>query len=151
MAREIAAHFENIKTFQPSPDRVFGGLTVGEFSWGSFARALAAQADIGGNRTIAGKDTARAVAEMGLIEGRQGGKAFAQLYSTLALRHYGTDLSKNAVWQSLNDEERKVWYSLLDPRPVLRCEKARRHKPAGELSRGGGPGGRGKLRAGCFK
>jgi len=115
MAREIAAHFENIKTFQPPPDRVFGGLTVGEFSWGSFARALAAQADIGGNRTIAGKDTARAVAEMGLIEGRQGGKAFAQLYSTLALRHYGTDLSKNPVWQSLNEEERKVWYSLLDP------------------------------------
>jgi hypothetical protein len=115
MAREIAAHFENIKTFLPPPDRVFGGLTVGEFSWGSFARALAAQADIGGNRTIAGKDTARAVAEMGLIEGRQGGKAFAQLYSTLALRHYGTDLSKNAVWQSLNEEEKKVWYSLLDP------------------------------------
>ena len=115
MAREIAAHFENIKTFQPPPDRVFGGLTVGEFSWGSFARALAAQADIGGSRTIAGKDTARAVAEMGLIEGRQGGKAFAQLYSTLALRHYGTDLSKNAVWQSLNEEESKVWYSLLDP------------------------------------
>jgi hypothetical protein len=115
MAREIAAHFENIKTFQPPPDRVFGGLTVGEFSWGSFARALAAQADIGGNKTIAGKDTARAVAEMGLIEGRQGGKAFAQLYSTLALRHYGTDLSKNAVWQSLNEEERKIWYSLLDP------------------------------------
>jgi hypothetical protein len=115
MAREIAAHFENIKTFQPPPDRVFGGLTVGEFSWGSFARALAAQADVGGSRTIAGKDTARAVAEMGLIEGRQGGKAFAQLYSTLALRHYGTDLSKNAVWQSLSEEERTVWYSLLDP------------------------------------
>ena len=111
---EIAA-ISITKTFQPPPDRVFGGLTVGEFSWGSFARALAAQADIGGNRTIAGKDTARAVAEMGLIEGRQGGKAFAQLYSTLALRHYGTDLSKNAVWQSLNEEERNVWYSLLDP------------------------------------
>lgn len=115
MAREIAAHFADIKTLDPPPDRVVGGLTVGEFSWGSFARALAAQADIGGTRTIAGKDTARAVAEMGLIEGRQGGKAFAQLYSTFALRHYGTDLSKNAVWQSLNDAERKVWLELLDP------------------------------------
>lgn len=115
LSREVAAHCENIKTMNPPPDRVFNALTVGEFSWGSFARALAAQADIGGNKTIAGKDTARAVAEMGLYESRQGGKAFSQLYSTLALRHYGTDLSKNAVWQSMNESERKEWYSLLDP------------------------------------
>ncbi|MBS1792287.1 MAG: hypothetical protein JSS81_00455 [Acidobacteria bacterium] len=114
-ARELAAHFADIKTLDPPPDRVFGGLTVGEFSWGSFARALAAEADIGGTRTIAGKDSARAVAEMGLIEARHGGKAFAQLYSTLALRHYGADLSKNAVWQSLSDAEKKEWAELLDP------------------------------------
>ncbi len=114
-AREVAAHFGNIKTLTPPPERVFNALTVGEFSWGSYARALAAQADIGGNKTIAGKDTARAVAEMGLYESRQGGKAFSQLYSTLALRHYGTDLSKNAVWQSMNESERKEWHSLLDP------------------------------------
>jgi hypothetical protein len=115
MAREIAAHFGDIKTLNPPPDRVFNALTVGEFSWGSFARALAAQADIGGNQKIAGKDTARAIAEIGLIEARKGGKAFAQLYSTLALRHYGTDLSKNAVWQSLSEAEKKEWHALLDP------------------------------------
>lgn len=114
-AREIAAHFANIKTLNPPPDRVFNALTVGDFSWGSFARALAVQADVGGTKTIAGKDTARAIAEMGLHESRQGGKSFAQLYSTLALRHYGTDLSKNAVWLSMNDDERKEWHSLLDP------------------------------------
>jgi len=114
-AREIAAHFADIKTLNPPPDRVFNALTVGEFSWGSFARALAAQADIGGSQTIAGKDTARAIAEIGLIEARKGGKAFAQLYSTLALRHYGTDLSKNAVWQSLSEAEKKEWHELLDP------------------------------------
>lgn len=114
-ARETAAHFANIKTMDPPPDRVFNAQTVGDFSWGSFARALAAQADIGGQRTIAGKDTARAIAEMGLHESRQGGKSFAQLYSTLALRHYGTDLSKNVVWQSMTESERKEWYSLLDP------------------------------------
>lgn len=114
-AREIAVHFADIKTLNPPPERVMNALTVGEFSWGSYARALAAQADIGGNRTIAGKDTARAIAEMGLIEARNGGKAFSQLYSTLALRHYGTDLSKNAVWTSLSDEEKKEWHSLLDP------------------------------------
>ncbi|MEO5859055.1 MAG: hypothetical protein ABIR33_08920 [Pyrinomonadaceae bacterium] len=115
LAKEVAAHFGNIQTLQPPPDRVFNALTVGEFSWGSFARALAAQADLGGSTTIAGKDTARAIAEMGLHESRAGGKAFSQLYSTLALRHYGTDLSKNAVWQSMNDAERKEWQALLDP------------------------------------
>ena len=114
-AREIAAHFADIKTLNPPPERVFGALTIGEFSWGSFMRALAAQADIGGSRTIAGKDTARAIGEMGLIEARNGGKAFAQLYAALALRHYGTDLSKNAVWQSLSEAERKQWNALLDP------------------------------------
>ena len=114
-AREIAAHFANIKSLNPPPERVFNALTVGDFSWGSFARALAAQADVGSDRTIAAKDTARAVAEMGLHESRQGGKSFAQLYSTLALRHYGTDLSKNAVWLSMDDSERREWHSLLDP------------------------------------
>ncbi|MEP6847620.1 MAG: hypothetical protein ABI999_02100, partial [Acidobacteriota bacterium] len=84
--REIAAHFADIKTLNPPPDRVLGALTVGEFSWGSFARTLAADAEYSGNRTIAGKDAARAIAEIGLIESRQGGKAFAQLYSTSALR-----------------------------------------------------------------
>ncbi|HEY0457791.1 MAG TPA: hypothetical protein VGC97_01490 [Pyrinomonadaceae bacterium] len=115
MAREMAAHFADIKTLSPPPDRVFNALTTGDFSWGSFARALAAQADIGGSQTIAGKDTARAVAEIGLIEARKGGKSFAQLYSTLALRHYGTDLSKNAVWQSLSEAEKREWHELLDP------------------------------------
>jgi hypothetical protein len=115
LAREVAAHFADIKTMDPPPDRVFNALTVGDFSWGSFARALAAQADIGGSRKIAGKDTARAIAEMGLYESRQGGKSFAQLYSTLALRHYGADLSKNAVWQSMKESERQEWRSLLDP------------------------------------
>ncbi len=123
LAKEVAAHFGNIKTLQPPPDRVFNALTVGEFSWGSFARALAAQADLGGNTTIAGKDTARAIAEMGLYESRAGGKAFSQLYSTLALRHYGTDLSKNAVWQSMNDAERKEWQALLDPARFYDKEK----------------------------
>ena len=115
LAKEVAAHFANIKTLDPPPDKVFNALTVGEFSWGSFARALAAQADLGGNRTIAGKDTARAVAEIGLYESRQGGKAFSQLYSTLALRHYGKDLTKNPVWLSMNDIERSEWRALLDP------------------------------------
>lgn len=115
LSKEIEAHFGDIGSLQKPPDRVFNALTVGDFSWGSFARALAAQADVGGSRMIAGKDTARAVAEIGLIESRQGSKSFSQLYSTLALRHYGTDLSKNAVWQSMSESERKEWNALLDP------------------------------------
>ena len=67
-AREIAAHFADIKSLNPPQERVVGALTTGEFSWGSFAGALAAQANVAGTRTIAGKDTARAVAEIGLIE-----------------------------------------------------------------------------------
>ena len=114
-AREIGKHFGDIRTLNPPPERVLGALTVGEYSWGSFMRALAAQADIGGSQTIAGKDTARAIGEMGLIEARNGGKAFSQLYSALALRHYGPDLSQNAVWQSLREAERKEWQALLDP------------------------------------
>jgi len=114
-AKEVAAHFADIKSLNPPQDRVLGALTTGEFSWGSFAGALAAQANVGGTRTIAGKDTARAIAEIGLIEARQGGKTFAQLYSTLALQRFGTDLSQNAAWQSMNDDERKQWHSLLDP------------------------------------
>ena len=115
LAKEVSAHFGDIMGLNPPPDRVFDALTVGEFSWGSFARALAAQADLGGSRTIAGKDTARAIAEMGLYESRAGGKAFSQLYSTLALRHYGKDLSRNAVWLSMTEAERNEWRSLLDP------------------------------------
>jgi len=114
-AREIAAHFGDIKTLNPPPDRVLGALTVGEFSWGSFARTLAAQSEYSGELTIAGKDSARAVAEIGLIESRSGGKAFSQLYSTSALRSFGKDLSKNAVWQSMTESERNEWKLLLDP------------------------------------
>jgi hypothetical protein len=123
LAKEVAAHFGGIRSFDPPPERVFNALTVGDFSWGSFARALAAQADIGGNRTIAGKDTARVIAEIGLIESRRGGKSFSQLYATLALRHYGTDLSRNAVWQSMTESERKEWHALLDPARFYDKEK----------------------------
>ncbi len=114
-AKEVATHFGDIKSLNPPQERVLGALTTGDFSWGSFAGALAAQVNVAGTRTIAGKDTARAIAEIGLIEARQGGKTFAQLYSTLALQRFGTDLSTNAVWQSMNESERKEWHSLLDP------------------------------------
>lgn len=118
MAKEVAVHFDAIKSFTSPPDRVNGSTTTGEYTWGSFMRVIAAQSDIGGNRVIAGKDAARPIAEMGLYEARKGGKAFSQLYAAQALRHFGTDLSKNAVWQMMNDAERQEWASLLDARRI---------------------------------
>lgn len=118
LAKEVAVHFGDIKSLDPPPDKVNGSITTGEYTWGSFMRVIAAQSDIGGSRVIAGKDTARAIAEMGLYEARKGGKAFSQLYAAQALRHFGADLSKNAVWQSMNASEQKEWESLLDARRI---------------------------------
>ena len=50
-----------------------------------------------------------------MIESVNGSKAFAQLYAALALRHFGADLSKNALWQSLSADDRLKWKALLDP------------------------------------
>ena len=46
--REVASHFLQIPVDGPLPDRVHGALTTGEFSWGTFVRALAAYADTRG-------------------------------------------------------------------------------------------------------
>src|SRR5438046_879190 len=53
LAKEVAAHFADIKSLDPPPDRVFNALTTGDFSWGSFARALSAQSRASGIRQIA--------------------------------------------------------------------------------------------------
>ena len=42
LARELASHVAAIPTLDPPPDRVHGALTTGEFSWGTFQRAIAA-------------------------------------------------------------------------------------------------------------
>jgi hypothetical protein len=115
LTREITAHIADIKSLDPPQERVVGALTTGEFSWGTFMRAVAAYSELSGAKTIAGRDVPTLIGKIGLIEARQGGKTFAQLYAALALRHFGTDLSKNAVWQSLSPDEQKSWRSLLDP------------------------------------
>jgi len=75
LSREMAAHVADIKGLDPPPDRVVGALTTGEFSWGTFTRTLAAYSDFAGTRTVAGRDVVPMVAQMGLIELHQGGKA----------------------------------------------------------------------------
>ena len=115
LSREIAAHVADIKSLDPPPDRVVGALTTGEFSWGTFMRALAAYSDLARTRTVAGRDVVPMIAKLGPIELRQGGKTWAQLYAALALQQFGTDLHHNALWQGLSPEEKEAWKALLDP------------------------------------
>ena len=115
LGKELAAHLSEIKSLDPPPDRVLGVPTTGEFSWGTFMRSLAAYAETTGNRELAGRDLAKVVGQIGLIESRAGSKAFSQLYAALALRHFGRDLKTNPLWQSLTPEEQKAWRSLLNP------------------------------------
>jgi hypothetical protein len=115
LGKELAVHLAAIKTLDPPPDRVLGVPTTGEFSWGTFMRSLAAYAETTGNRELAGRDLAKWVGQIGLIESRAGSKAFSQLYAALALRHFGRDLKTNPLWQGLTAEEQKAWRSLLNP------------------------------------
>jgi hypothetical protein len=117
-AREVAVHFGEIKSLNPPPDKINGSITTGEFTWGSFMRVVAAQSEVSGSSKIGGRETARLIAEMGLYESKKGGKAFSQLYAAQALRHFGTDLNKNAVWQSMNEAEKEEWTKLLDARRI---------------------------------
>jgi hypothetical protein len=114
LLREATAHFAAIPTLDPPPDRVLGARTVGEFSWSTFMRALAAIAQHANAPTLADRDVPQWVGRMGLIEARAGSKAFSQLYAALALQHYGENLDQNPVWQKLTPAERDEWRSLLD-------------------------------------
>jgi hypothetical protein len=114
LVREATAHFAGIPTLDPPPDRVLGARTVGEFSWGTFMRALAAIAQHANARTLANRDVAAWVGRMGLIEARAGSKAFSQMYAALSLQHFGENLDQNPVWQKLTPAERDEWRSLLD-------------------------------------
>src|ERR1051325_7277580 len=112
--RELAAHLGDIKSLDPAPDRVLGAGTTGEYTWGTFMRALAAYAELSGKHTLAGRELAREVGRIGLLEQRLGGTRFSQLYAVLALRHFGRDLDRNPLWQSLSEDERAEWRKLLD-------------------------------------
>ena len=115
LGKELAAHLGAIQSLSPVPERILGVSTTGEFSWGTFMRSLAAYAETTGNRELAGRDLAKWVGQIGLIEAHAGSKAFSQLYAALALRHFGRDLKSNALWQNLTPDEQKAWRSLLNP------------------------------------
>jgi hypothetical protein len=115
LEKELSAHLGAIESVSPPPDRVLGVATSGEFSWGTFMRSLAAYADASGKNQLAGRDIAKWVGQIGLVEAHAGSKAFSQLYAALALRHFGRDLKTNPLWLSLSQEEQKAWRSLLNP------------------------------------
>ena len=95
LLREATAHFAAIPTLDPPPDRVLGAQTVGEFSWGTFMRALAAdRAACRRRRRLADRDVPQWIGRMGLIEARAGSKAFSQMYAALALQHFGENLDR---------------------------------------------------------
>src|SRR5215204_248326 len=114
LGAELAAHLADIKSLDPPPRNVLGAGSSGEYTWGTWARSLAAYAEMSGERTLAGRDLAREVGRVGLLEERLGSTRFSQLYCVLALRHFGRDLERNAVWRSLSEEERAQWRKLLD-------------------------------------
>jgi hypothetical protein len=115
LSAEIAPHIAGVHTFEPPQDRVLDARNGGEFSWGTFARAVAAISALSGETTIAGRDLPRFISRLCLVEARHDGKAFAQMYCALALRRFGTDLKTNALWQSLGPEEQRAWRDVLDP------------------------------------
>ena len=114
LSREMAAHLADIQQLNPPQTRVVGALTTGEYTWGTFMRALAAESQHANAPKMADRDVAPWIARMGLIEARAGSKAFSQLYSALALQHFGENLDRNAVWQALSPSERDEWRALLD-------------------------------------
>jgi hypothetical protein len=116
LAQELASHLGAISSLNPPPERVHGAATRGEFTWGTFMRAVAAFAEMSGQRSLGGHDLARLVGQIGLLEHRLSGKAFSQLYAAQSLRYFGRDLKTNPVWQGLTEQERITWRVLLDPR-----------------------------------
>ncbi len=93
LQREMRAHVADITTLDPPPDRVVGALTTGEFSWGTFMRALAVYSEFAGSKTIAGHDVPQMIGKMAQLELSHGGKSWAQLYAATALESFGTDLN----------------------------------------------------------
>jgi hypothetical protein len=112
---ELTAHVADIKSLDPPPDRVLGGLTTGEFTWGSFMRTLGVYSECFGAGTIAGHDIPEMIGKMAQIELSHGGKTWAQLYAAMALQSFGTDLNHNGLWQGMTTKQREEYRKLLDP------------------------------------
>ena len=112
--QEMTAHLNEIKSYDPAPDKIFGAGTTGEYTWGSFMNSVGAYAALTERSKLGDHELAREVGQVGLLEYRLKGTRFSQLYGVLALRYFGKDLDANPVWQSLNEEQRGQWRRFLD-------------------------------------
>ena len=112
--QEMTAHLNEIKSYNPAPDKIFAAGTTGEYTWGSFMNSVGAFAALTGKTKLGDHDLAREVGQVGLLEYRLKGTRFSQLYGVLALRYFGKDLNSNPVWQGLSEEQRAQWGSFLD-------------------------------------
>ncbi|HBB87701.1 MAG TPA: hypothetical protein DC047_08815 [Blastocatellia bacterium] len=112
--REMTAHLNEIKSYDPAPDKIFGAGTTGEYTWGSFMNSVGAFAAMTDKSKLGDHDLAREVGQVGLLEYRLQSTRFSQLYGVLALRYFGKNLDSNPVWQSLNEEQRAQWRRFLD-------------------------------------
>jgi hypothetical protein len=115
LQREIAAHVAAVTNLDPPQKMVLGVPTAGDFTWGSFMRALAVISSLSGETNIAGRDVPQFLGQLGLIEARQGGKTFSQLGAAITLRQFGLGLQTNRLWQSLSPSEQNEWRALLNP------------------------------------
>jgi hypothetical protein len=111
---EMTAHLNEIKSYDPAPDKVFGAGTTGEYTWGSFMNSVGAYAALTERSKLGDHDLAREVGQVGLLEYRLKSTRFSQLYGVLGLRYFGKNLETNPVWQSLNEEQRSQWRRFLD-------------------------------------
>jgi hypothetical protein len=114
LAREVLAHLDEIKSYNPPPAKIFTAETTGEYTWGNFMYALGGYTRLFDARKAGSHDLAREVGEIGLLEYRLKGTRFSQLYGVLALQAFGRDLNSNAVWQGLDERDRQRWREFLD-------------------------------------
>jgi hypothetical protein len=115
LQKEITAHVAAVTNLDPPQKIVLGVPTAGDFTWGSFMRAITEVSALTGQTNIAGRAVPQFLGKLGLIESRLGGKTFSQLGAALALRRFGLDLKTNVLWQSLSPGEQTEWRALLNP------------------------------------
>jgi hypothetical protein len=112
--KELLAHLDEIKSYDPPPAKVFNSQTTGEYTWGNFMYALGTYARLAGKESVGSHDLAREVGQVGLLEYRLKGTRFSQLYGVMALQFFGRNLKTNPVWQNLNEQDREKWRQFLD-------------------------------------
>src|SRR3984893_621510 len=95
--QEMSAHLNEIKSYDPAPDKIFGAGTTGEYTWGTFMNSVGAYAALTERSKLGDHDLAREVGQVGLLEYRLKGTRFSQLYGVLGLRFFGKDLDANSV------------------------------------------------------